>query len=176
MENVWKCPKCGRTFKKEGQSHYCGKAPTTVAEYIEAQDAELRPYLIEVRDAIRRALPDVTETISWSMPTYKDRQNLIHFAASKNHIGIYPGDEAVAVFSERLSEYDTSKGTIRIPYQHPLPLKLIQDIANWCKQRQEEVTMPAAKKTTTTGKSKDEILDVLKEDIKKEAKKFGLGK
>ncbi len=23
---MWKCPKCGRTFKNENQSHYCGKA------------------------------------------------------------------------------------------------------------------------------------------------------
>ena len=35
---MWKCPKCGRSFKKENQSHYCGKAPETVDEYILAHN------------------------------------------------------------------------------------------------------------------------------------------
>ena len=35
---MWKCPKCGRSFKRESQSHYCGKAPETIDEYIQAQD------------------------------------------------------------------------------------------------------------------------------------------
>ena len=36
------CPKCGRTFKRQEQSHYCGKAPETVDEYIAAQPEEVR--------------------------------------------------------------------------------------------------------------------------------------
>ena len=31
---MWTCPKCGRAFKRQEQSHYCGKAPETVDEYI----------------------------------------------------------------------------------------------------------------------------------------------
>ena len=31
---MWKCEKCGRTFAKKDQPHYCGK-PETVDEYIE---------------------------------------------------------------------------------------------------------------------------------------------
>ena len=26
----WKCPKCGREFGRQGQDHYCGKAPETI--------------------------------------------------------------------------------------------------------------------------------------------------
>ena len=33
---AWKCPRCGREFKRVEQPHYCGK-PTTVEEYIAAQ-------------------------------------------------------------------------------------------------------------------------------------------
>ncbi len=29
---MWTCPKCGRTFQRQEQSHYCGKAPETVDE------------------------------------------------------------------------------------------------------------------------------------------------
>lgn len=66
------------------------------------------------------------------MPTFWKKRNLIQFAASKRHIGLYPGPEAVEAFQDRLSGYETSKGTIRLPYREPLPLELIADIAKWC--------------------------------------------
>ena len=80
---MWKCPKCGRSFSREGQGHYCGKIET-VDQYIEEQDEKVRPYLREVRQIIRSAIPEAQEKISWSMPTYWKGQNLIHFAASKS--------------------------------------------------------------------------------------------
>ena len=112
---MWTCPKCGRTFKRQGQGHYCGKAPETVEEYIAAQPEEVRQYLKEVRGALRAALPEAEERISWSMPTYWKEHNIIHFAANKNHIGLYPGEEAVVFFADRLKEYKTSKGTVQFP-------------------------------------------------------------
>ncbi len=66
------------------------------------------------------------------MPTYWKGQNLIHFAAQKKHIGLYPGGEAAAVFADELQDYDVSKGTIRLPYDRPLPAELIAKIAQWC--------------------------------------------
>lgn len=129
---MWKCPRCGRAFQKENQSHYCGKAPETVEEYIAAQPEDIQPYLRAVREAIRAALPDAQERISWGMPTYWKQHNIIHFAGSKKHIGLYPGPEAVEAFSGQLKDYQTSKGTIRFPYEKPLPLELIVQIAKWC--------------------------------------------
>ena len=110
----WKCPKCGRKFKRVEQSHYCGK-PTTVDEYIAAQEENVRPKLQELRTILRTAIPEAEERISWSMPTFWRGQNLIHFAASKKHIGLYPGGEATTVFAEELTGLDVSKGTIRLP-------------------------------------------------------------
>ncbi len=131
---TWKCPKCGREFSKQGQSHYCEK-PQTIDEYIAAQDEAVRPRLNEVRAILRAALPDAQERISWSMPTYWKGQNLIHFAASKKHIGIYPGGEATTVFAEELAGIDVSKGTIRLPYDKELPAELIKKIAVWCREK-----------------------------------------
>lgn len=129
---MWICPKCGRTFKRQDQGHYCGKAPGTIDEYIASQPEHARQYLKEVRDALRGALPEAEERISWSMPTFWQKHNIIHFAASKNHIGLYPGPEAVTEFGERLKGYKTSKGTIQFPYSKPLPLELIAEIGAWC--------------------------------------------
>lgn len=127
----WKCPKCGRVFEKENQGHYCMK-PQTVDEYIAMQDEKIQPVLHEVRHLLKSVLPEAEECISWSMPTYRKGRNIIHFAASKKHLGIYPGGEATEVFKEELSDYDISKGTIRIPYDRKLPEELLRRIASWC--------------------------------------------
>lgn len=133
---MWKCPKCGRTFKNENQSHYCGKAPETVDEYILAQDEAIRGHLESVRNVLRASLPDAVEKISWSMPTYWQGHNIIHFAAAKKHIGLYPGPEAVTNFAEKLDQTGCrySKGSIQIPYSDALPLGLIAEIADWCRK------------------------------------------
>lgn len=129
---MWMCPKCGRTFKRKEQSHYCGKAPETVDEYIAAQPEEVREFLKEIRKALCAALPEAEERISWSMPTFWKGHNIIQFAGFKNHVGLYPGPEAVREFSERLKDFKTSKGTIQLPYSRPVPAELVSDIARWC--------------------------------------------
>lgn len=128
---MWICPKCNRAFEKRDQGHYCEK-PRTIDEYVDQQDAAVRPRLREMRAILRSALPEAEERISWSMPTYWQGKNIIHFAASKKHLGLYPGGEATAVFAEALKEYDVSKGTIRLPYDRELPAELIEKIARWC--------------------------------------------
>ena len=85
-----------------------------------------------MRDALRAALPEAEERISWSMPAYWKGHNIIQFAGFKNHVGLYPGPEAVREFSERLKDYKTSKGTIQLPYSREVPAGLISDIAGWC--------------------------------------------
>ena len=133
---MWKCPKCGRTFKNENQSHYCGKAPETVEDYILAQDEGIRGQLRQVRTVLVSRLPDAKEKISWSMPTYWKDHNIIQFAAQKKHIGLYPGPEAVEFFSDKLNQVGLkySKGSIQIPYSDQLPLELIAEIADWCRE------------------------------------------
>lgn len=135
---MWKCPKCNRTFKNTNQDHYCGEAPKTIAEYISRQQEQAQPYLLAINNAIKAALPEATEKISWSMPTYWKKHNLIQFAASKKHVGLYPGPEAVSTFADRLTEYKTSKGAIQFPYDKPLPLPLIAEIAKWCEKNYSE--------------------------------------
>ena len=130
----WKCPRCGREFERQHQEHFCVK-PQSVDEYIAAQDEAVQPQLNEIRSALRAALPDATERISWSMPTYWKGRNIIHFAAAKKHLGLYPGDDATAAFADELAGYDVSKGTIRLPYDQPLPIGLIQAIAQWCYEK-----------------------------------------
>lgn len=131
---MWVCPKCGRSFKNTNQQHYCGKKPETIDEYIMMQTEEAQHCLKQIRETVRTALPEAQERISWSMPTYWKKHNLIQFAAHKHHIGLYAGTEAVIHFAEELKEYKTSKGAIQLPYCKPLPLNLIAEIAAWCEE------------------------------------------
>ena len=67
------------------------------------------------------------------------KKNIIHFAASKNHIGLYPGEAVVAHFSNILDEYGFkyAKGSIQIPYTAEVPKDLIKQIAGWAKSNIE---------------------------------------
>ena len=104
-----------------------------VDEYIEAQDTGIRKTLYAVRAVIADAIPDAEEKISYQMPTWYRGNNLIHFAAQKKHIGIYPGPEAVEHFAPVLEQYGLkySKGAIQIPYDK-VELNLIEAIAEYC--------------------------------------------
>lgn len=86
---LWKCPKCGKTFQKKGQSHFCGEKPENTDAYIQCQDPDKQEALQHIRQILRSALPEAEERISWSMPTYWKKHNILHFAASKGHIGLY---------------------------------------------------------------------------------------
>lgn len=132
---MWKCPKCGREFKNTEQDHFCVK-PNSIDEYIAAQPEDLRPRLQKIRETIRAAAPGATEKISWRMPTFRQGENLIHFAAFKKHIGLYPGGEATYEFAERLAGYKTSKGAIQLPLDKPVDYELIADIVRWRVKRE----------------------------------------
>ncbi|MCL2111340.1 MAG: DUF1801 domain-containing protein [Clostridiales bacterium] len=127
---MWKCPKCERQFTKTNQDHYCGKI-ATIDDYIAAQPEDVRPILAKIRETIRAAVPNATEKISWNMPTFHQGENLIHFAAFKNHIGLYPGSEAIAVFANRLAGYKTSKGAVQLPIDKSIDYALVKDLTEW---------------------------------------------
>jgi uncharacterized protein YdhG (YjbR/CyaY superfamily) len=65
------------------------------------------------------------------MPTFWQGKNLIHFAAAKNHIGLYPGSEAMEAFAPKLTGYKTAKGTIQLPLDKPIPHRLIAEITRF---------------------------------------------
>ena len=127
---MWKCPKCEKELRNENQNHFC-VAPENIDDYIAGQSEENIPILEKTRAVIREAAPDAVEKISWQMPTYWQGENLIHFCAHKNHLGIHPGLVERIPFQERLADYKTSKGAIQFPYSKPIDYELISDITKW---------------------------------------------
>ena len=51
----------------------------TTFDYISSQPENIQPLLVSVREAIKAALPDAEERISYGMPTFWKRHNLIHY-------------------------------------------------------------------------------------------------
>lgn len=71
-----------------------------IRAYIGQFDGPVRDELGRVYEAMRAALPDEPGRMSWGMPTFG--KNVIHFAAAKRHVGVYPGPEAVEHFGSVL--------------------------------------------------------------------------
>lgn len=110
-----------------------------ILQYIYKQEKEIQKLLLKVDKAISKGLPkEVERKIAWGMPTYKKRHNIIHFAAHKNHLGIYPGPEVIVERAEELRNYKTSKGAIQFLYKEEIPYTLIESLARYCAKRLEE--------------------------------------
>lgn len=101
---------------------------TDIESYIADFPEETRAKLQFIREVIQKAAPNATEKISYAIPTFDLKGNLVHFAGYKNHIGFYPGSGAIEVFKEELSIYETSKGTVQFPLTQPIPTDLVTKI------------------------------------------------
>ena len=106
-------------------------AVNTIDNYIGQFSAEVQDRLLAVRNAIREVAPDAVEKINYQLPTFHQHGNVVHFAAFKDHISLFPGASGVEAFADRLSGFKTSKGTIQFPYNQPLPIDLIKEVAQY---------------------------------------------
>lgn len=103
-----------------------------VDAYIEAQPEPSRSRLSTLRAVLREELPQASEKMSYGMPTWHQRRNLVHIAGWERHIGLYPGPKVIEAFSEELTGFHTSKGAIQVPHEQELPLDLVRRIARGC--------------------------------------------
>jgi len=105
--------------------------PKSIDEYISGFPPDIQKKLNELRMTIRKAAPEAEEKISYQMPTFALKGNLVHFAAFKNHIGFYPAPSGIERFSKALSVYKGAKGSVQFPVHDPLPLSLIDRIVRF---------------------------------------------
>ena len=103
----------------------------SIDEYIANFPPNVQEILITLRKVIKESAPYAKEKISWQMPTFVLHGNLVHFAAHKKHIGLYPGASGIEVFKNKLSEYKSSKGAVQFPIEKPLPYELISEIVRF---------------------------------------------
>jgi uncharacterized protein YdhG (YjbR/CyaY superfamily) len=110
-------------------------SPRTTAsdmdEYIAGFPPEVQVILQKIRGTIKAAAPDAQETISYAMPTFTLKGNLVHFGAYKKHIGFYPTPSGTEHFQEQISAYKAAKGSIQFPLDQPIPYDLISEIVKF---------------------------------------------
>jgi len=104
------------------------QTPTTIDDYISRFPPEIQERLQKIRQVIHEEAPDALEKISYRMPTFYLKGNLVHFAAFKNHIGFYPTASGIEAFQAEFSQYHWSKGAMQFPLNQPIPYELIRRI------------------------------------------------
>jgi uncharacterized protein YdhG (YjbR/CyaY superfamily) len=121
------------------------KPPKDIDEYIAGFPKDVQKTLSKIRSTIKKAAPKAEEAISYQIPTFRLNGNLIHFAAYKNHIGLYPAPRAVEKFKKDLARYGAGKGTLRFPLDEPIPYDLITKIVEFRAKQNLEKAKEKAK-------------------------------
>ncbi len=100
-------------------------------EYIATFPPEIQEILQTVRKAIRDAVPEAEEVISYQIPAFKYHGWVMYYSAYAKHFSLSmpPPFTAFVVFKEQLKQYKQSKSAVQFPYDQPVPVKLIGDMA-----------------------------------------------
>ncbi|MGY2055448.1 iron chaperone [Nocardia gipuzkoensis] len=110
--------------------------PENIDAYLAGFPDDVREILSGIRAAIRRALPDATEAISYDIPTFKlHGRNVVHFAGWKQHVSLYPIPDDDPALERELEPYRAGKGTLRFRLGEPVPYELIARIATALAER-----------------------------------------
>jgi uncharacterized protein YdhG (YjbR/CyaY superfamily) len=107
-------------------------APKTIDEYIANYPKDIQALLKKMRQTIKKAAPNAEEKINYGIPTFTlAGRNLVHFGASKNHVGFYPTPSGIKQFEKELSVYEGAKGSVQFPFDQPIPYPLITKIVKF---------------------------------------------
>jgi uncharacterized protein YdhG (YjbR/CyaY superfamily) len=122
------------------------KTPASIDEYIADFPPEIRAVLQEIRETVRRAVPEAQEMISYRMPAFTLHGVLVYFAAFKHHIGLYPPVSGDPELERAVSVYAGEKGNLRFPLDQPIPYSLIERIVKLRASRNLAKARPGRRK------------------------------
>lgn len=83
--------------------------------YFAAFPQQTQDMLREIYDIVKAVLPKAQEKISYGMPCFYQKQNVVYFAAFKNHIGFYPTASGVKAFESELVGQNFRKEPFNFP-------------------------------------------------------------
>jgi uncharacterized protein YdhG (YjbR/CyaY superfamily) len=99
----------------------------TIDDYISAFPADVQVILDNVRLTILDVVPGSGEAIRYQMPTITaDGRSLVHFAAWKHHVSVYPVPTGDETFEQEIAPYRAATSTARFPLREPIPYALIE--------------------------------------------------
>ena len=121
--------------------------PKNIDEYIAGFPQDVQAILEKIRTTIRKAAPGAEEKISYQIPTFTLKGNLVHFAAFMRHIGFFPTPTGIEKFKNELSVYKGAKGSVQFPFDKPIPYGLISKMVKFRVKGNLEKAEAKGKKT-----------------------------
>lgn len=102
----------------------------SVDDYLAGLDETKRKTMGGLIDAITSGFPELETKIAWNLPMIHLHGTYVAgLAAYKNHISFSPWSEAVvAAFAPRLSDYEITKNTIKVPVDWEIDVGLVRDL------------------------------------------------
>ena len=111
----------------------------TMEAYIAALPEGPRGIMCKLRDRMRVLVPEAEETIRYDMPAWRlNGETIIHIAAWKQHLGLYPVYRGDAAYEAMLAPYRDKKDTVKFVYRQPIPFEVIEAIVQAQLARMEE--------------------------------------
>ena len=103
--------------------------PKAVDEYIGNFPKGQKEKLVEIRKIIRAVLPDTLEALKWGAPAIVDKDGmiLVIFSGHKKHVNLVGTPSTREALQSELSDYETGKGSVKLLYDKPLPVELIEN-------------------------------------------------
>lgn len=106
--------------------------PTTIPQYIDAAPAAGQPHLRQVYAILRSEAPKAEEAIKWGAPFFVEPRFVYSFAAFKAHCVFAPVEGTLEAFAKELEKHQTTKNYLKMPYDQPVPEKLLRKMAKHC--------------------------------------------
>ena len=113
-------------------------ATTTVDEYVEQFDDEVKARLLQLREIIKVEAPEAQEGMMYGLVGYKlHKKPLVYFGGFAHHIGFYATPQGHEAFADDLAKYKQGKGSVQFPLDQPLPIELARRMVQHNKQKLE---------------------------------------
>jgi uncharacterized protein YdhG (YjbR/CyaY superfamily) len=99
-----------------------------VDAYLAALPEDVRAALETVRRIIRETVPDCTERVSYGIPMFRQKKDLVGLSAQKNHCSLHcTSSVPLETYADKLQGFKVSGYTIQFTPGTPLP-------RNWLKR------------------------------------------
>ena len=99
---------------------------SVIDDYLKDVTPTQKTELERVRTIVKQVVPDAEETIGYGIPTLKYKgKNLIHFAAFKDHMSLFPTSKPIESMKKELEKFKVSKGTLQFTEENPIPESII---------------------------------------------------
>ena len=102
--------------------------PTTVEEHLAALEEPAASRMRELLALARDAVPTASEALKWGAPAliHPSGMILLIISAHRKHTNITFTPSTREAFDEKLTEHETGKGSIKLPYDAPVPTELLR--------------------------------------------------